>query len=69
MDTEIEKMDIPVSLVDRVRAALSGYPDQLNTKNSRKTVGKIDGRTKAFRTTIRRIEARKHKINTKNKGE
>ena len=71
METEISKMNDTVNLVDRVRAALSGYPNRSETeKESEEKVGvtkKVDGRTKAFRSTIKRIEARKIKKTNKDK--
>ena len=64
MDSEVTKMNVPVNLVDRVRAALAGDPNNID-KKLQKDAGKIDGITKAFRTTIRRIEARRNKSKSK----
>ena len=61
MDAEIEKIATAGNLVDRVRAALSGYPDDVDDKIEKKESAKIDGRSKAFRSTLKRIETRKIK--------
>ena len=69
METEISKMNDTVNLVDRVRAALSGYPDGIETEKEpeekAKETKKVDGRTKSFCSKIKRIQARKTKKTNK----
>ena len=62
MDTDIAPLNVPsADLVDRVKAALSGRPNEYAVEKMAKKTSKIDGRTKEFKSAIKRIEARKNK--------
>ena len=59
MDTDVTSTKQgSVDLVDRVRNALSGNP---SAPAETKTPSKVDGRTKAFKDTLKRIESRRAK--------
>ena len=59
MDTYVTtKEDGSEDLVGRVRDALSGNP---SAPAETKTSSKVDGRTKAFKDTLKRIESRRAK--------
>ena len=58
--TDVVPMKTPVDLVDRVRRALSGYPNPPE-EVEKKISNRVDGRTKAFKATLRRIESRRTK--------
>ena len=59
MDTDVTSTKQgSVDLVDRVRNALSGNP---SAPAETKTSSKVDGRTKAFKDTLKRIESRRAK--------
>ena len=59
---DVTSMDIPVDLVDRVRSILSGEPQKPD--NAEQVSTRVDGRTKAFKETARRIETRRTRNTT-----
>ena len=63
MDTDVTTADTSPNLVDRVKLALSGYQNQnpFYKEKEEKITKKVDGRTKAFRDTVKRIENRRIK--------
>ena len=49
---DVQSMDIPTDLVDRIRSILSGETQK--PENAEKISTKIDGRTKEFKDTLPR---------------